>query len=232
MKGSDISIVVPVLNEIEGIADLCRRLDAGDFEQIVIVDGGSIDGSWQWLYDHWHYGQKRLVLQSESGRAVQMNHGAESAIGDVLIFLHADSRLPNDAKLQVRKVLNGPLWWGRFDVQFDSSLRFMRVIAWFMNTRSKLSGIATGDQAIFMRRAAFEQIQGFDPIPLMEDVATSRRLKGLSKPLCVDSPVVTSARRWERNGVLRTMVLMWAFRFAYFVGVSPQRLSKLYAQVR
>ena len=232
METSDITVIVPVLNELESLAELCNHLDEGGFQQIVLVDGGSKDGSWQWLLGHWHNGQEKLALQSPPGRATQMNLGAASAKGQVLIFLHADSKLPTDAKQQVSKILHGKWQWGRFNLCFDSTRQSMSVVAWFINQRSRLSGIATGDQAIFMRREAFNRIGGFDEIPLMEDIATSQQLKKLSKPLCVNSVVTTSARRWERKGVIRTIVLMWVFRLAYSVGVSPQRLAHYYGHVR
>lgn len=232
MATSGITVIVPVLNEVEGLADLCRHLDNGGFEQVVLVDGGSDDGSWQWLQRQWHNGHDKCALQSAPGRAVQMNVGAAAAVGQTLIFLHADSTLPLDTNYQVSKLQGGERQWGRFNICFDSRLWSMSVVAWFINHRSRLSGIATGDQAIFMRREAFDRIGGFKEIPLMEDIATSQQLKTLSKPLCIDSVVVTSARRWEQKGVARTILLMWAFRFAYFIGVSPQRLAYYYQHVR
>ena len=229
---SAVTIVVPVLNEIDVLADVQSHISDGDFEQIIIVDGGSTDGSWEWLQEHWHDGQQYLAMQAPAGRARQMNAGAKVAKGDVLVFLHADSHLPDNAKQLVSSIEHGPYWWGRFNVRFSSQFWLMRMIAWFMNQRSKLTAIATGDQAMFMRRIAYDQVGGFDQIALMEDIAMSQKLKKLSRPLCISKTVLTSARRWEENGVGRTVLSMWALRLAYFFGVSPDRLAQLYKHIR
>jgi len=163
------------------------------------------------------------VLRSPRGRALQMNAGARAATGDVLVFLHADTRLPLRAD---ELILNSPLW-GRFDVLIEGRHPLLKVVAWAMNLRSRLTGIATGDQAIFVRRDAFP---GFPEIALMEDVALSRLLKRRAAPACLRARVATSGRRWESRGVLRTIFLMWRLRLLYFLGVSPERLARRYEQ--
>ena len=170
----------------------------------------------------------RVVLATR-GRALQMNAGAERASGDVLLFLHADTRLPAEAD---RVVLNGldqsRRVWGRFDVKIDGRSRLLPVVAWLMGLRSRLTGIATGDQAIFLRRDAFQAVGGFPAVALMEDIAICKRLKRLGRPLCLRACVTTSGRRWEKNGVLSTILLMWRLRFAYFLGADPKQLARQY----
>jgi len=169
------------------------------------------------------------LLESARGRAVQMNHGAREAGGDTLLFLHADTRLPDGAARAIEQALAEPgVVGGRFDVRFDNERPLFRVIAWFMNTRSRASGICTGDQAIFVRRADFEAVGGYPEIPLMEDIELSRRLKRRGNLRALRLRVTTSARKWEREGPLRTMGLMWALRFLHFCGVAPTRLHRWY----
>ena len=158
-----------------------------------------------------------------------MNAGARVASGDMFLFLHADTRLPAQGdQLILEGLTAGDRHWGRFDVRLSGDHRLLRVIGAMMNLRSRLSGIATGDQGIFMTRAAFFATGGFPEIPLMEDIAISRRLKRLSPPLCLREQVVTSSRRWERDGILRTVLLMWTLRLAYVLGVPPERLRRVY----
>ena len=169
------------------------------------------------------------VLEAPRGRARQMNAGAAAARGEVLLFLHADTMLQDDA---VRLITLGMgatgRHWGRFDVSIAGTHPLLGAVSFLMNLRSRWSGIATGDQAIFVSREAFERVGGFPDIPLMEDVEISRRLKAISNPLCVRSHAITSGRRWERDGVLRTILLMWKLRFAYAMGVAPERLARRY----
>jgi rSAM/selenodomain-associated transferase 2 len=223
---SKLSIIVPVLNEGEGIGgalDALADLRALGTE-VVVVDGGSRDATIQ---------RARLradrVIVAPRGRARQMNAGVEKAAGDVLLFLHADTRLPADVD---HVVLNGlersGRVWGRFDVRIDSRHPLLFAVARLMNLRSRLTGIATGDQAIFARRDAFHAAGGFPDIPLMEDIALAKRLKRISRPLCLRECVVTSGRRWETNGVLKTIVLMWRLRLAYFFGADPNELARQY----
>jgi rSAM/selenodomain-associated transferase 2 len=191
--------------------------------EVIVVDGGSSDATAELaapLCDQ--------LLKSDKGRALQMNAGARAARGHALIFLHADTRLPPQADERVLAALAGAQW-GRFDVRIDGRHPLLPVVACAMNVRSRLTGIATGDQAIFVRRDAFE---GFPELPLMEDVAFSRSMKRRGRPACLRERVHTSARRWEQGGVLRTIVLMWRLRLLYFLGVAPQRLARDYAERR
>ena len=201
-------------------------LDAiGDGAEVILVDGGSADATTQVMA---RFPRIRLVT-SARGRARQMNAGAREARGDVVLFLHADTRLPDDALGALIATLRDPrVIGGRFDVRFDSPRPIFRVIAFFMNLRSRLSGISTGDQAIFVRRAVFEAAGGYRDIPLMEDIELSRRLKRWGKLAALRLRVVTSARKWEREGALRTIALMWTLRFLYALGVSPARLHRWY----
>ena len=226
---STLSIIVPTLNEAAGIVAQLMSLQPlrGRGVQVIVVDGGSSDGTAGLaspLVD--------AVASAARGRAVQMNAGAGLARGEVLLFLHADTRLPESADLLVGDALaDEQRTWGRFDVAIEGVHPLLRVVAWSMNQRSRLTGIATGDQAMFVRRSAFERVGGFPDLPLMEDIALSRRLKRLGRPLCLRARVMTSARRWVRLGVLRTIVLMWALRVGYWLGVDPRRLAKAYASV-
>ena len=223
---SKLSIIMPVLDEGEGIAPTLDAL--GDMRalgaEVIVVDGGSRDATIQ---------RARLrtdrVLSAPRGRALQMNAGAAKATGDVLLFLHADTRLPRHADLVVLTGLErSGRAWGRFNVKIEGRSPLLLLVGWLMNLRSRLTGIATGDQAIFVRRDTFQAIGTFAEIPLMEDVALCKRLKGVSRPLCLSERVVTSGRRWEKNGVLNTIVLMWRLRLAYFFGVNPNELARQY----
>jgi rSAM/selenodomain-associated transferase 2 len=221
-----LSIIVPVLDEEAVIGDALSALAPLRQEsvEILVVDGGSTDRTRDLaapLAD-------RIIVASR-GRARQMNAGAKHALGDVLVFLHADTRLPAHAARLIRDGLarSGRVW-GRFDVRIAGRHPLLRVIALFMNLRSRLTGIATGDQAIFATRDAFAAAGGFPDIPLMEDVTLSARLKRLGRPLCLSARVVTSGRRWEARGVLRTMLLMWRLRLAHYFGAEPARLARRY----
>ena len=169
------------------------------------------------------------LVSATRGRAHQMNAGAAAASGDVLLFLHADSRLPSEAMRLVELAVTGNRHvWGRFDVRLDGTDWRLRVVAAAMNLRSRLTGIATGDQAMFARRSVFEQLGGFPQQALMEDIELSRRLLAISRPACIQARAVTSARRWEARGVGRTILLMWWLRLAYWCGASPERLAQRY----
>lgn len=224
-----LTIVVPVLDEAQHIDAALEALQplrrAG--HEVIVVDGGSGDDT----VDRARGGADR-VLTAPRGRAAQMNAGAAVAAGDVLVFLHADTRLPADAPDAIATALGGAgrsdAWWGRFDVEIDGRHPLLRVVAWLMNWRSRLTGIATGDQALFVRRATFEALGGFPRLALMEDVAFSARAKRLSAPVSLTQRVRTSGRRWEARGVIRTVVLMWWLRLAFFCGASPEHLERAY----
>ena len=221
-----ISVIVPVLDEAGGIGQSLQPLQVlrGHGIEIIVVDGGSRDGTRDAaapLCDR--------ILDAPRGRARQMNAGAGAAGGRVLLFLHADTRLPSGWSGMVRDALEGgSREWGRFDVRLDGAHPMLRIVERAMNLRSRLSGIATGDQAIFATRAAFRAAGGFPDVALMEDVALSRALRARSRPACLRPAVVTSSRRWERHGIVRTIVLMWRLRLEYAFGADPERLARLY----
>jgi len=220
-----LSIIVPALNEATGIIAALQALAPfrSRGHEVIVVDGGSADGTASLaaaLADR--------VIRAPRGRARQMNAGAEIAQGDAFLFLHADTRLPAQAEQILLDALSGRSW-GRFDVRIEGRSPLLRIVAFCMNWRSRVSGIATGDQAIFVRREAFTGAGGFPDIPLMEDVEMSTRLKRTSAPACLRARVVTSGRRWERHGVLRAIVLMWRLRLAYFLGARPEDLARRYA---
>jgi rSAM/selenodomain-associated transferase 2 len=229
-----LGIVIPVLEEAATIESTLTRLAPlrARGAHVVVVDGGSTDDSITRARTH-----ADRVLTAPRGRARQMNAGAQAALEereiDALLFLHADSTLPADADVLIASVLGNPgRHWGRFDVTIAGRSQLLPIVAAAMNWRSRLTGICTGDQAIFITRDAYEQLAGFAPIALMEDIEFSRRAKKLSRPAVIAQRVTTSGRRWERLGVLRTIVLMWRLRFAYFRGVDPVQLARRYRDAR
>jgi rSAM/selenodomain-associated transferase 2 len=222
-----LSIVMPVLNEAQGIEDALHRLAPlrARGVELIVVDGGSTDGTLARLQGH----PAVPVLHAPRGRASQMNAGARVASGEHLLFLHADTALPPEADAWVAQALaDGQRVWGRFDVRIDGQHGLLPVIATLMNLRSRWTGIATGDQCLFMTRTAFEAVGGFAEQPLMEDIALSASLLKLSRPACLRAKVLTSGRRWETHGVWRTVWLMWRLRWAYWRGVAPERLAEQY----
>jgi rSAM/selenodomain-associated transferase 2 len=244
-----VAIVVPVLNETANMAELIGHLPQAGLDdacEVVVVDGGSSDGTPEVARQllsalsvdesvplalganapaaptRWQ------VLSGPRGRARQMNAGAGQTNTDALLFLHADTRLPPDAIAQLRWALQQGAVWGRFDVQIQGQAQMLRVVAAMMNLRSRISGIATGDQAMFMTRQAYEQVGGLPDQPLMEDIAMSERLKRMGPPACLRARVRTSGRRWEQGGVWRTIFLMWRLRLAYWLGAKPETLARAY----
>ncbi len=220
-----LSIVVPVWMEAAGVVDTLEALQplrsAG--HEVIVVDASSTDGTARLaspLADR--------VVQSVKGRAVQMNAGASVAKGGVLLFLHADTRLPANVLNCLSEFFYSGKAWGRFDVRLSGQGVVLRVIAWFMNQRSRLTGICTGDQVLFVRREVFEALHGFDSLPIMEDIEFSSRLRLVSRPFCIQKPVTTDSRRWEQGGVWRTIFLMWRLRWRYWRGESPETLAHSY----
>ena len=228
-----LAVVVPVLNEAATIEGALQRLAPlrSRGARLIVVDGGSDDDTAAraaLLADR--------VLAAPRGRASQMNAGAQDALAreaDVLLFLHADTRLPEDAdRIVARALADGAHSWGRFDVRLDADGWPLRLIETLMNWRSRATGIATGDQAIFATRAAFNRLGGFAPLPLMEDVEFCSRARRLTRPAALRSRVLTSARRWQRHGLWRTVALMWWLRLSYFFGADPAALARRYRDAR
>lgn len=253
-----IAVVIPTLNEEQALPrTLSHTLGLG-FDEIIVVDGGSSDrtqaivrslaGKGYGARDHRQEmdsspldpipspspsAPRLALLTSPPGRARQMNRGAAEANSDVLLFLHADTLLPREAKDAILAALRDPACvGGRFDVRFDCNSHLGRVIGAMMNLRSRLTGIATGDQAIFVRKTVFERMGGYADIPLMEDIEFTKRLRRLGRVAALSATVVTSYRRWNLRGPVRTILLMWTLRFLYWLGVNPNRLSRWYVAVR
>lgn len=228
---SQLTIVVPVLDEAAGVVAALQALQMlrSRGVEIIVVDGGSTDGTLDLarpLADQ--------VLVSPRGRARQMNAGAAVAQGRVILFLHADTHLPEQADLTILEAIGDGLegrHWGRFDVVIEGRSPWLKLVARLINLRSRLTGIATGDQAIFVARSAFRAVGGFPDIPLMEDIAISKALKHLARPVCLAARVTTSGRRWETHGVWRTILFMWRLRLRYFLGADPVRLALEYGYV-
>jgi rSAM/selenodomain-associated transferase 2 len=221
-----VSLIVPVLNEERLIYPLLTSLQQikGQSSELVIVDGGSQDNTVP-LAEKF----ADQVVISTRGRASQMNAGAAVATGEILLFLHADTQLPHDfLSVLADGFLDSGKQWGRFDVRLSGSHVLFRIIEFFMNWRSRISGIATGDQAIFVKRGVFRQIGGYPCLALMEDISMSKLLKKISRPYCTRSAVVTSSRKWETKGILGTVLLMWRVRLAFFFGADPDDLARIY----
>lgn len=220
-----ISVIVPLLNEAGQIAATLAPLQAWRIagHEVILVDGGSRDetaAAARGLFDRW--------LETPPGRAGQMNAGARLARGDILLFLHADTRLPADALRHLDAFAASDAQWGRFNVRLSGERPLFRLISFLINWRSRLTGICTGDQGLFVRADLFRRKRGFAGIPLMEDVDISRRLKAHGRPWCIASPVTTSSRRWQEHGAWRTIFLMWRLRWAFWRGVPPEQLVQRY----
>ena len=191
--------------------------------EVIVVDGGSSDNTCNKAEPY----VDQLIISDQAGRASQMNIGAKMSAGEILWFLHADTMVPERATDTIAESLNHNMW-GRFNVRLSGGSILLRIIEKMINIRSCWSGIATGDQGIFLTRTIFEKVGGYPLIPLMEDIALSKRLKREGRPACVKQQLITSSRRWEERGIVTTVVLMWRLRFAYWVGVSPHRIAKMY----
>jgi rSAM/selenodomain-associated transferase 2 len=233
-----ISVIIPTLNEERTIiATLAHTAELG-FDELIVVDGRSTDET-PALVESYRLSTRSSALSplrlvtTPSGRALQMNEGAKASSGEILLFLHADTQLPGDAKTAIATTLADPrIVGGRFDVRFDRPSMWGTMISRMMNWRSRMSGLATGDQALFVRRSIFEQMGGFADMPLMEDIEFSRRLKQKGVTAALTATVTTSFRRWEQHGPLRTILLMWILRFLYWIGISPSHLAKWYKVIR
>ncbi len=223
-----ISVIIPVLDEERTIAATVDNVISLSPHELLVVDGGSKDGTRD-ISER----AGATVISGPTGRARQMNRGAQEATGDVLLFLHADTRLPPSALHDVRAALVDPEFVaGRFDVKLDGNRWSLKLVGAMINARSRLTKVATGDQAIFVRKSIFEDTGGFPDIPLMEDIAFSQALKRKGKVACLRARVITSARRWEAEGVWRTVFKMWTIKLLYLAGVSPSRLKQYYADTR
>lgn len=232
------TVIIPTLNEADVIETTLRFTARLGFDAILVVDGGSTDGTRVLVEAVAARAGEPVsgpvqLLCTSAGRARQLNAGAAAATSDVLVFLHADSHLPADAGQLMQQALADPnVVGGRFDIRFDHPSVWGQIISTFMNARSRITRISTGDQAMFVRRQVFERLGGFSDIPIMEDVEFSTRLKRTGRIVAIDRQVTTSFRRWEGQGPLRTVLLMWALRFLYWIGVSPQRIAQWYRDVR
>lgn len=222
-----LSIIIPCFNEAETVVGTLQALQQLRRRggEVIVVDGGSSDGT---VARAGPWADK--LLAAPRSRAVQMNAGATQASGAILLFLHADCLLPEAADGMIIDGLNRRRKsWGRFDVRISGKHPLLRAVETLMNLRSRATGIATGDQGMFMTRSLFEAAGGFPEIALMEDIALSKRLKRFGAPLCLSHRITTSGRRWEKHGVLRTVILMWRLRFAYWLGADPDKLALRYA---
>lgn len=222
-----LSIIIPVLNEESNLTHLNSSLESirHQVQEVIVVDGGSRDNTLALSYEI-----ADQVIVSKAGRAIQMNSGAAVATGNVFVFLHADTFLPDDA-VQIISAAITDNAWGRFNVRLSSSRLIFRLIESMINIRSCITSIATGDQVMFVERGLFERVGGFPEIALMEDVELSKRLKKINRSICVKQKVVTSSRRWESRGIIATVFLMWKLRLYYFLGMSPNKLNQLYRHV-
>lgn len=232
-----VAIIMPVLNEaarVEAGLDTLYRCDM--LNEVIVVDGGSDDTTGDVVRRSIGQGSEansifRFSVAPRS-RALQMNAGAWKAKSDVLLFLHVDVRLPDSAMDSVRDSIKRGASWGRFDMHLDDDAVIFRVIEWCMNMRSALTGIATGDQAIFVRRDVFAMLGGYASIPLMEDVEFCKRLKWVGPPALIRKQVRASTRRWRQHGIMRTVILMWFLRLRHWLGVAPKAVSRLYPDTR
>jgi len=226
MSENKITIIIPVLNDVDALKILLPQLQPcrEQGHELLVIDAGSSDGSIPFsrnLVDR--------ILMTGVGRGRQMNLGAENASHSILLFLHADSRISENGFEQLLAAMSeSENHWGRFDVQLDQAGFFYSVIATMMNLRSRLSGVVTGDQGMFVRSRLFHRVGGFQSISLMEDIALSKALRKHHRPVCLSSKLITSARRWEQQGIVKTIFLMWTLRLAYFLGANPDKLAEIY----
>ncbi len=232
---ASIAVIIPTLNEERALPRTLLALRQLRFDECILVDGGSRDQTVSIAQNQLHglSQQPAKIMTSEQGRAKQMNAGVEETRSDVLLFLHADTILPPETRNEIHRVLEDPRYvGGRFDVRFEDDRGWAWLISRLMNWRSRWSGVATGDQAIFVRRVAFDNLGGFADIPLMEDVELTQRLKRAGSVAALRAKVTTSFRRWEQQGAFRTILQMWLLRFLYWIGIHPKTLHQLYVAIR
>jgi len=227
-NSATLSIIIPVLNERSNIVKhlQCLQMFRTAGHEIIVVDGGSKDNTPRLARPF-----ADIVFTSVGGRALQMNAGAHVAQGHILLFLHADTQLPANADQLIVQALKQRLW-GRFNVRLSGQAWLLRMVETFMNGRSCWTGIATGDQGIFVRQEVFKHVGGFPEIALMEDIELSVRLNKLDHPACIVKPVITSSRRWEQQGIIKTILLMWRLRWMHYRGFSAARLKREYEEIR
>ncbi|VAW93181.1 Glycosyl transferase, family 2 [hydrothermal vent metagenome] len=220
-----ISIIIPVINEATSIINFLKPLQyyRNKGHELILVDGGSHDDTLKLSQNY-----VDQTFSSKLGRAAQMNFGAKHANNTILLFLHSDTYLPNSADTIIINALTKNKIWGRFNVELSNNRFIFRTIAWLMNLRSKITKLATGDQAIFINKKIFNNIKGYPDIPLMEDIALCKNLRKKYSCVCLSNKIITSSRRWEKNGIYHTIILMWRIRALYYFGVSPKRLAELY----
>ena len=225
MPPTRLSIVMPALNEAGAITATLAALAPlrRQGHELIVVDGGSSDATATLAAAH-----ADRVLGSPRGRARQMNTGAAAASGEVLLFLHADTRLPAQAAAAIHRALQGGARWGRFDVTIEGRSAWLPVVGFMMNWRSRLTGIATGDQALFVQASLFRELGGFAPMPLMEDIELTRRLRAVARPACLRERVLTSGRRWDTRGAWPTIWLMWTLRWRFWRGTPADELARAY----
>ena len=222
----NISFIIPVLNEeiFFNEQNSFFKLLIEEGHEIIVVDGGSKDHS---LNIAKSIGCK--IISTKSSRGFQQHKGASISVNDIMVFLHADTTLPSSALISIKQALSKKnITWGRFNVSFTNQKLIYKIIAWFMNKRSCLTGIVSGDHALFVKREVYFECGGFSDIPIMEDIDISKKLKKYSKPICLTDKVTTSARKWEKNGVLNTIFLMWRLRFLFYIGIPADKLAKYY----
>ena len=221
-----ISVVIPALNEEDHIRPCLASVQAlrRHGHEVIVVDGGSDDATCDLAT-----GFADQIISHPRGRACQMNHGAQKASGEIFLFLHADTCLPEHADLLIgEKIKDSPVYWGRFKVRLSGTHWLFRITEILMNTRTRITGIVTGDHVLFISKELFEQVGGYPALPLMEDIAISKKINKIVPPICLNQHVVTSSRRWEQHGIIKTVLKMWWFRLAFFFGTDPARLSRQY----
>lgn len=222
-----VAVVIPILNEALVLPQTLTMLDKLSADEICFVDGGSTDQSRELVVTGGY-----PCLESSPGRAIQMNMGAKQSRSEIILFLHTDTKINSSHILDIKKTYNQGFDSGRFDISFDNDSIRYSVLSFFINFRSRVSKISTGDQAMFVRRDRFERLGGFKKLPLMEDIELASRLRNGGRVACLKNTVITSSRRWEQHGFFRTIVLMWKLRLFYWLGISPEKLAQAYRNVR